>query len=311
MDFPTGWNPDSGQSLAEFFATGRRAMAAKGKRARVDVYRIDAVIDRRGWTPACAGTVSERGKIGNVPSSRSLQNLIFRLNNCDVPMRSMLTLTMTPLCHNLVPPAVHRKAFRNNALQRLRDMKVRDWLWVREFQGNGSVHWHVFTALDVGAPGQVNEDLSHDWSIWWSALYWDRLITSPANKDHAKRRKISRARMERGNFKKFKGCCRWEQLKTEAAGRYAAKEGAKRFQKKAVGEWEHEGGAWWRSNKGMTCTPIRQEYVYTKDLASRTVDLPDGKQIDVAYKLQQSLGLKLLTRSQRRKNRRTAQQSDR
>ena len=278
----------------EMAAKQRKWAAKKDRRGQVlvDVYRVDAILMRKGWRPKCAGTVTKRGKIGNVPSSRSLRNLVFVLNNSDIPMRSMLTLTMTPLAHKLVPPHVHRHAMKL-CLQRLRDKGIRDYVWVREFQKNGSVHWHVFTSKQVGSPGQVNEDLSFDWRHWWADLYWKKLI-SPATLPGAKKcHKLSEWHMRHGNRNDFKGCCRFEELKTEAAGRYAAKEGAKRFQKLAPIEWLDEGGAWWRPSKSITCTPICEEWIHSSMLEVTEVEIK-GKAESIAYKLQQNLGLKIL-----------------
>ena len=283
----------------EMEVKARRWESRKQRRGkvRVEVYRVDAILLRKGWRPKCAGTVSERGKIGNVPSSRSLRNLVFVLNNSDIPMRSMLTLTMSPLCHKLCPPHVHRYAMKL-CLQRLRDKGIRDYVWVREFQKNGSVHWHIFTSATVGSPGEVNEEMSHDWTQWWCDLYWNKLLDKPKIKSIAKRWKISEWNMRNGNRKDFLGATRFEELKTEAAGRYAAKEGAKRFQKLAPVEWLDEGGAWWRASKTIKCTPIKEEWIDSDRLETTTIEIKK-KPEEIAYKLQQNLGLKILSESKR------------
>lgn len=272
---------------------------SRGK-VRVEVYRVDAILLRKGWRPKCAGTVTKRGKIGNVPSIRSLRNLVFVLNNSDIRMRSMLTLTMTPLCHGLCPPHVHRYAMKL-CLQRLRDKGIRDYVWVREFQKNGSVHWHVFTSKQVCSPGRVNEDLSTDWSNWWADVYWKRLIGTPKDDKFRKKFSVSEWHMRNGNRKDFRGCCRFEELRTEAAGRYAAKEGAKRFQKLAPVEWLDEGGAWWRPSKTIKCTPICEELIDSDVLETTKIEIK-GKTEEIAYKLQQNLGLKILSKNQVRSN---------
>lgn len=276
----------------------RRARARADKKqprgmVRVEVYRVDAILLRKTWTPKCAGTVTKRGTIGNVPSSRSLRNLVFVLNNSDIQMRSMLTLTMTPLCHKLCPPHVHRYAMKL-CLQRLRDKGIKDYVWVREFQKNGSVHWHIFTSKQVGAPGEVNEELSHEWRNWWTDVYWKRIISPSKVPEIRKKHKISEWHMRNGNGMDFGGSCRFEELKTEAAGRYAAKEGAKRFQKLAPVEWLDEGGAWWRASKTIKCTPISEEWIKSDRLETTTMTIKDRTE-EIAYKLQQNLGLKILS----------------
>lgn len=277
-----------------------RTQAAKSRRkgqCRVDVYRVDAVLLRKGWKPKCAGTKTKRSKIGNTMSFRSRRNLVFTLNNCTPNMRSMLTLTMSPLCHELLPPKVHKHAFKL-ALQRLRDKGIKDYVWVREFQKNGSVHWHVFTSIKVGESGEVNVEMSRDWINWWSDLYWKKLIRPATLPEAKKRHKLSEWHMRNGNGKDFLGCCRYEELMTEAAGRYAAKEGSKTIQKVMPKDWLDAGGAWWRQSKTIKCEPITQSWIDSDMLKTTTVTIK-GKPEDIAYTLQQNLGLKLLSKDKR------------
>lgn len=284
-NFGGNWDPD--QANTRFRLTPE---------VKLDVYRTDAVVVR-SYKPKCAGTIGERGAIGGAPSRRSLQNLVFLLNNSDVPFVSMLTMTMTPDVHKLCTVKEHRRALAN-ALQRLRDRGISQYCWVREFQGNGSVHWHVFTDKTVGSPGEVNSDLSRDWCEYWASLYFDRIIP---HSELALKKRISvgenrkkqrdRNKMETGNNAEFLGCCRFEQLRTDAAGRYAGKEGAKRFQKLAPGKWQNGGGAWWRASRGVKCTPIKRVAVPADTIESTSIDI-GGKEVDVAYRVQFSRGLK-------------------
>lgn len=270
--------------------------ARKGKRGlvRVEVYRVDALLMRKAWRPKCAGTKSKRTKIKGFLTMKSRRNLVFTLNNCTPRMRSMLTLTMSPLCHDLVPPRVHRHAFKL-ALQRLRDKGIRDYVWVREFQKNGSVHWHVFTSLKVGESGEVNEELSRDWSSWWADVYWKNLIRKAELPEAKKRHRMSEWHMRNGNGGDFLGCCRFEELRTEAAGRYAAKEGSKTIQKVASDDWIDEGGAWWRASKSVKCVPIGEEWVEPSELSTTTIEIK-GKPEEIAFTLQQNLGLKIISK---------------
>lgn len=280
-----------------------RKMASKQKKwdanshnrgkVRVEVYRVDAILLRKGWRPKCAGTKTRRSKIGNTMSIRSRRNLVFTLNNCTPRMRSMLTLTMSPLCHELCPPRVHKHALKL-ALQRLRDKGIEDYVWVREFQKNGSVHWHIFTSFRAGESGEVNEELSSDWSRWWSDLYWKKLITPATLPEASKRHKLSEWHMRHGNGGDFLGSCRFEELVTEAAGRYAAKEGSKTIQKLMPMTWFDSGGAWWRQSKSLTCEPICEEWINSSMLEVTEVEIK-GKAESVAYKLQQNLGMKILS----------------
>lgn len=275
-----------------------RAEVAQSARVLVDVYRVDAILLRKGWRPACAGTKTHRGKVKGYLSSRSRRNLVFKLNNSDVRMRSMLTLTMSPLCHGLVPPHVHRYAF-SLVLQRLRDKGIRDYIWVREFQQNGSVHWHVFTSLQVGSPGQINEELSFEWRDWWCDLYWRKIIGEPKTKKAKKKFRLSEWHMRNGNRDDFKGACRFEELKTEAAGRYAAKEGSKTVQKLCPAIWLDAGGSWWDCSKTIKCTPISRARIDSSRLQTTSIEIK-GATEEIAFTLQQNLGLKLLTERKRK-----------
>ena len=151
---------------------------------------------------------------------------------------------------------------------------------VREFQGNGSVHWHVFTTVRVAEPGEVCSRSSVEWSKWF-ASYYQKLGASAA----------CVRKMTHGNGSDFIGCCRFEQLQTEAAGRYAGKEGAKRFQKLAPRKWR-DGGAWWRASRNVTATPIETVEVAADDLTSSVIQNERGT-FDIAHRIQFSLGLKL------------------
>lgn len=246
----------------------------------LECYRNDAVVVR-SWRPDAAlkAERTDRGKIGSLPSSASLKRLIFILNNADVGFCSMLTLTMTPKVNLTHSVDDHRKSIKA-VCQRLRRDHVQAYCWVREFQSNGSVHWHVFTDLHVGQPGDINRFESNDWSRWW-AEYW--------RKKNASLECVRK--MIHGNGKEFQ-CCRFEQLKTNAGGRYAAKEGAKRFQKVPPRRWRKNGGAWWRASRGLTCTPIKTIEVSGDSLQWATVKRPDGTELDVPLKLQFSRGLR-------------------
>lgn len=263
------------------FYDDQRKLTSKAK-TKLELYRTDALVVR-SYKPTCAGSTIPRGQIGRVPSKRSLQRLVFVLNNCDIPFTSMLTLTMTPQVHRDHTARVHCDALKAS-LQRLRRSEASQYCWVREFQNNGSVHWHIFTDHDVEQSGEVNEELSRDWSKWFANYYGERKAT-----------KRSVTLMTSGNRRDFKGCTRYEQLKSEAAGLYAAKEGAKRYQKKAPRKW-WGGGRWWATSYGLTCTPLG-----TIDVKSSTLDTCEinvnGETREIAFKIQYSRGLKECSRA--------------
>lgn len=247
-------------------------------RSTLVFYRTDAVLDR-SYRPACAGVHFSRGNVKGEPTKRSLQNLVFLLNNCDTPMTSMITMTMTPQVHRMHDADTHKAALKAG-LEKLRRQGVNQYCWVREHQASGSVHWHVFTDWNVESPGQINDTESQAWSHWFADYYGDR-----------KANQRSHYFMKNGDGKDFRGCVRVEQLLTEAAGRYAGKEGAKRFQKEAPTKWRRAGCAWWRASRNVKCTPVKTETVQASTLDSTKVMI-GGWERDVAFRVQFNRGLK-------------------
>lgn len=263
------WDPD------DFFVDQENSK--KASLSTLVRYRTDAVLER-SYRPACADSSGGNGVVSGEPSKRSLQNLCFLLNNCDVPMSSMLTLTMTPQVHRQHSPSVHKSALKAS-LERLRKRGTGQYCWVREHQENGSVHWHIFTDDEVGEPGEINEGLTRDWIDWFAGYYEQRNANAKSVRN-----------MKNGNFGDFRGCARFESLKTEAAGRYAGKEGAKRFQKQAPVKWRKAGCAWWRASRGVKCTPIETIDVLSSTVQGRIVTI-NGVEREVAFKVQFNQGV--------------------
>lgn len=244
-------------------------------------YRTDAVV-KRSYTPGCAGTVTRsKGSVVGVPGHRSLQRLCFMLNNCDTPMATMLTLTMSSQVHRNNPPSLHKRCLKA-ALQRLRYRKEStQYCWVREHQENGSVHWHIFTDAATTSPGQVDELESDYWRQWLVNYY-------VKNGNISER---SRHYMRHGNGSDFKGCCRFERLLTSAAGRYAGKEGAKRYQKIAPKKWRRSGCAWWRCSGNVRCTPLDSIEVHPSKLDGVKINLDADREVEVLFRVQRNKGL--------------------
>ena len=238
-------------------------------------YRTDAVL-LRSYKPACAGTVTtSKGTVGGRPSRRSLQRLVFVLNNCDIPMSSMLTITMRDQVCFRNTVAFHRETIRL-ACQRLRDTGCGQYCWVREFQSGGRVHWHIFTDDKIEGPGgSIDRENSKAWSRW--------LV------NRCKKKGWCNAESERlmmaDSYDGFIGCCRLEKLKgPDAGGRYAGKEGSKRYQKLAPKRWRN-GGAWWRCSYSVTCTPTGEKKIHGRYLQKTTVEI-DGQEREVPHRIQ-------------------------
>lgn len=282
------WELMSPAQKAEYLARDR---PVKRLMSELALYRTDAVLVR-SYTPVCAGMVTSPAKIGSIPSRRSIANLIFLLNNSDVPMRTMLTFTMTPEVSDGCSVAQHRKVFRTNALQHLRDKHGGAFVWVREFQDSGSLHWHIFAEFECnpsdwpdGSPDRsVDLELTRHWSRWFCKQY--KRILPDAEFGF----------MREGNGSDFHGCVRVEKLRTSAAGRYAGKEGGKRLQKMPPDKWVADGGAWWRNSKGLVCSEHRRVTVPVSEIDAAKV-VVDGKVLEVPYRVQFNVGAKRADRS--------------
>lgn len=260
-------DPNHGQ---DFIFTGEHG-------SKVETYRTDAIL-LRTYKPKCAGTISKRGKIKIRPSKRSLNRLVFLLNNCDTPMESMLTITMPLQLSKKNSVDFHNRTLKA-ALEKLRREGVKQWAWVREFQTNGSVHWHIFTDLKVASPGSTDVGHSKRWSNWMANRY---LRDGWSNEKH-------RINMISDSHDGFVGCCRWEQLMGDIGGRYAGKEGSKRFQKIAPKRWRDKGGAWWRCSRNVKCTPTGVKHVDGEQLECATIDIA-GEKREIPYRIQFNKG---------------------
>ena len=236
-------------------------------------YRTDGVLKRKGWKPKCAGHKGGRKKDCTKPCPRSLKKLIFLLNNCDDPMRGFATLTMPPNVCNAVPPKVHYK-FIEAAIKRCKYQKLTPLVWVKEFQENESIHWHLFCRASTGQPGTINEQMTRDWSTWMTNYY--RRYHVDAYSTHY---------MEFGNGKDFHGCVRWEELQSDAGGKYAGKEGAKRYQKFAPERFRSAGGRWWGKIGEINVTPTGVKKVQVDRIATAKIKI-GGEVLHIATNLQ-------------------------
>ena len=243
----------------------------------LETYRTDAVLKRKSWTPKCAGSTGGRRKTGARPGARSMKKLIFLLNNCDVPMRGFLTVTMAKAVCDRNPVQTHY-AFFKAAIKRLKYQGFSPFVWVKEFQKNGSIHWHVFTQKGVGAPGEINMPMTNDWSRWAVNYYRKHWIDERSEKY-----------MLVGNGKDFFGACRWEELASEAGGMYAGKEAGKRYQKDAPERFAMQGGHWWRAVGKIDCTPTGTKTVPVTSLHTVKCKIGGSEQV-IATKLQFNRG---------------------
>ena len=217
----------------------------------IDKYRNDAVVVRSYKTTRTVVPPSDH-TVGGKPSKKSLSRLVFILNNCDVPMTSMHTLTFQIRVAKILMPEVANGMLKD-ALRRLRKEGGSNYVWVREFTKKGAVHYHVFSDYLQKSADEIDVEQSKEWSRWWARMT-RRRTGDLVGLDEQYRL------MEVGNGRDFLGCVRVERLRNDAAGRYAGKEGAKRFQKVAPSGWEN-AGRWWANNQSLKCTPLRRVQV--------------------------------------------------
>ena len=268
------WNPD------QFFEDQR--VARLNKRCSLVRYRVDSVINR-SYTPVCAGTVTRgHGTVTGTPSQRSLNSLCFVLNNSDVRFETMITATMTPAVHRNNSIDVHKRALKAMLERLRRETESTQYCWVREHQGNGSVHWHVFTDAVTEVEGRIDYERTKDWSKWFAKFY--RKVGRVSGKDFYY--------MVNGDGSgEFLGCTQYERLETDAPGRYAGKEGSKRFQKLSPTKWRRSGCAWWRCSGNVKCTPIDTVLCSPKDLSGVMIVNDQGSEFEVLFKVQRNKGV--------------------
>lgn len=265
------WSPD------DFFEAQRKLK----KTMTIEKYRTDAIVIRsykstRKVVPPTDNTVGGR------PSKKSLSRLVFILNNCDKPMITMHTLTFQSRVAKFLTPEVSASMLKD-ALRKLKREGATCYVWVREFTKKGSVHYHIFSDFETKSESEVDHEVSIKWSKWWARMARRRTGDIVGLDEHY-------SSMERGNGQDFLGCVRVERLRDDAAGRYAGKEGAKRFQKVAPPGWV-AAGRWWGKSKGIECTPLSRIQVRASSLKSASVKLPDGATIDVPFRNQFGRGL--------------------
>ena len=260
------WSPD------DFFEAQKRLK----RTMTIEKYRNDAVVVRSYKTTRTVVPPSDH-TIGGCPSKKSLSRLVFILNNCDVPMTSMHTLTYQLRVAKILMPEV-ASGMLKDALRRLRKEGGSNYVWVREFTKKGAVHYHIFSDYKQKSKSEVDVDQSKKWSRWWARMT-RRRTGDLFGLDEQYRL------METGNGRDFLGCVQVERLRDDAAGRYAGKEGAKRFQKVAPNGWER-AGRWWANSQSLKCAPLGRVQVRTSSLKSSNVMLPDGTCLDVPFKNQ-------------------------
>lgn len=97
--------------------------------------------------------------------------------------------------------------------------------------------------------------------------------------------------MRNGDGKDFGGCCQFERLLTHAAGRYAGKEGSKRYQKLAPKKWRSSGCAWWRCSSNVKCSPIDSIQVHPSKLDGVNMIIDEDREVEVLFKVQRNKGV--------------------
>jgi len=235
------------------------------------VYAVDAIVKKQP-SEVRPPRGADRGKIRGF-SWKSCRRLIWLANN--VELRTLFTFTMTRAAF-LKNDFRHHQAALNAMLQRFRR---NGWLylWVREFQASGSLHWHIFTPWSCPSDG-IDVGLSREWSGYFADQY------SLTDRDNHY--------MRHGNGSDFLGCCRVERLK-KPAGHYCGKEAGKRYQKQLPDGWSCR---FWGASR-----ELKPKLLGTRIVSSASLSLNDARtlhklqfnkgSIDETYRDDLSIGL--------------------
>lgn len=205
---------------------------------RITRYAVDAVVCRQP-SEVRPPKGSTRGTIRSF-SWASCRRLIWTANN--VHLRTMITATMTPAVFRDHGKRKHDRVFRSLLESVKRRFHCPSYLWIREFQQNGSLHWHVFLKSSLESTLDergVDITSSRALSEWFADQYEN--ITER-----------DRHFMSRGNGDDFLGCVRVEQLR-KPAGHYAGKEAGKRYQKVMPDGWT---GRFWGASRDLKPVPV-------------------------------------------------------
>lgn len=278
------------------------------KAAFVRLLKVDSLVV---GSPSHGKPPKGRGKRGVInglfPSRRSLAEVSLLLGNCEPEIKSMITATMTDVVHALFSVETHRQVVHAFCVL-LGRRGFKDYCLVREFQENGSVHWHFFVAKAVDDSGlggkleSVDLPLSQELSKCFARLYAKRTkcpLCKSGKYDVCEALNgacilgESFRRMTSPHCEDFLGCVRAERMRCEAAAaRYAAKEGSKRFQKRPTDRrWREGGGAWCRHSRGFTIPEFGDVMVSVDELAIFKGKAANGFEIEAPYRIQHGRGI--------------------
>lgn len=177
---------------------------------KLKVYRTDVVVEYGSRTDPPEPDAARRASVTEL-SRKSLQRLVFTVQNTDIEFMGMITLT-----YPAVYPENGREAKRhlNRFLSWLRSVDCGAYVWFLEFQKRGAPHFHILTERDMS-------DRKGDISARWYAAV--------GSNDEKHLRAGTRAEAIR---------------ETDGARRYAAKYGAKRDQKTVPARFSDVGRFW-------------------------------------------------------------------
>lgn len=213
-------------------------------KARLEFY--DHGVRVRFATMKAEGGFGERGEIMDM-SAASRREAAFVFGNASNGGRKLRWVAMSVLTFRLPPDA----DTISRAMDRLRRAWRARWgegmdAWIMEFQARGAVHFHLFHCDDsnfgaacaaartevVVRKGRTRR-LVRGGPDYWLVSAWLSAMDDPHPDT------IS---FNQGGIIELLDS-------PDAAGRYVAKECAKRFQKKLPAEWEEGVGRWWYLNR--------------------------------------------------------------
>jgi len=189
------------------------------------------------------------GKRGDITvfTRDSRINLAVVLSNSTPVFDSMVTITGDPCSMADLESQGYAKRALDAILKSLKRKGMTHYCWVREYQKNGSLHFHIFTHGLAVAGGSFDRGLSIEVSQTWAYIA-GKLVGYH-------------------NAKMARASCRVERLR-KPAGCYAAKEASKRVQKSKHGN----GMAWWRCGRNTKIEQGQIEEVPISQMAGKNVE---------------------------------------
>lgn len=203
----------------------------------MDVYTNDVKLR---YTTMREPVRGRRGNKKNITelSRKSLQNLVFLVQNTDVEFEGMITLTYPS---EYPQSGEEIKRHLNRFLSWIRSGYCMRYVWFLEFQKRGAPHFHILTEGDMSP---------HKTAV---SEAWYRAVGS-------------------NDIKHLRAGTRTEKIRQSGGARnYAAKYGAKKEQKLVPPQFANVG-RFWGASRGVKPVPVKSVDVYDMQTVIDTLD---------------------------------------